>query len=88
MDWHGFTTIKDAHTVLAECCVRFLSFFNYDDRLANTEVQDINKHVFLEYSAQCWGLHLQESSICDDLGAAIAPLAFKLSDPDSKVYRI
>jgi hypothetical protein len=24
--WHGFVTMEDAHTALAECCVRFLGF--------------------------------------------------------------
>jgi hypothetical protein len=84
--WHSSTTMKDAHTTLAECCVRFLSFFDDDDNLATDQVQGVKADAFLEYSAMFWGLHVRKSWSCDDEGAAIAPLTFKLSDPDSKVY--
>jgi nucleoside-triphosphatase THEP1 len=86
--WHGSTAMKDAHTVLAECCVRFLSFFDDDDNITTDQLQGIGNEAFLEYSAMFWGLHLRESRICDDEGAAIAPLTFKLSDPETKLYRI
>jgi ankyrin repeat protein len=88
LEWHGLTTMKDAHTILAECCVRFLSFFNAGDSLTTHQVQNVKNNTFLEYSAKFWGLHLRESKICDDEEAAIAPLTFKLSDPDAKVYFI
>jgi ankyrin repeat protein len=84
--WHGSTTMKDAHTALAECCVRFLSFFDDNDSLTTDQVQGVKNDAFLEYSAKFWGLHLRESRICDDERAAIAPLTVKLSDPDAKVY--
>ncbi|KAF2632955.1 purine and uridine phosphorylase, partial [Macroventuria anomochaeta] len=88
LQWHGFTTIEDAHTVLAECCVRFLSFFDYDSSLTTDQKRNIKNHAFLEYSARFWGLHLRESSICDDEGATVAPLIFNLSNPGSKVYSV
>jgi hypothetical protein len=81
--WHGFITMRDADTVLAECCVRFISIF---DRLTTNQVGEFKSNGFLHYSAEFWALHLRESSICDDEEAAIAPLAFNLSDPDTKVY--
>jgi ankyrin repeat protein/KaiC/GvpD/RAD55 family RecA-like ATPase len=86
--WHGFTTMKGAHTALAECCVRFLSLFDNDDSLTTSQVQDVENDAFLEYSAECWSLHVRKSRICDDGEAAIVPLTFKLSDPDAEVYRM
>jgi hypothetical protein len=86
--WHGFTTMKDAHTTLAECCVRLLSFFDVGGSLATDQVQNVKNNAFLDYSARFWGLHLRESKICDDREAVIAPLTFKLSDLDAKVYMI
>jgi ankyrin repeat protein/nucleoside-triphosphatase THEP1 len=86
--WHGFTTMKHAHTVLAECCVRFLHFYDDGDRIVTKQVQDVWNEAFREYSAKFWALHVRESSICDDEGSAIAPLTFKLSDPHSGVYRM
>jgi ankyrin repeat protein len=81
--WHGFITMQDAHTVLAECCVRFISLY---DRLTTDQVDEFQSNAFLHYSAQFWTLHLRESSICEDEDAAIAPLAFNLSDPNTEVY--
>jgi hypothetical protein len=40
--------MKDAHTALAECCVRFLSFFNDDHSLTTDQVQDVKNNTFLE----------------------------------------
>jgi hypothetical protein len=75
--WHGFITMQDAHTVLAECLY---------DRLTIDQVDEFQNNAFLHYSAKFWALHLRESSICDDEEAAIAPLAFKLSHPNTEVY--
>jgi hypothetical protein len=100
--WHGFIAMEDAHTVLVECCVRFLGFFDddgtlfdydysfldYDDGLTTDQEQCVKNNAFLEYSARFWTLHVRESRICDDESAAVAPLTFKLSDPGAEVYRI
>jgi hypothetical protein len=88
MQWHGFSTMKDAHTALAECCVRFLSFFGDGSSVTTDPVKTAKKDAFLEYSAKNWGLHMRESRIYDDDGAAIAPLTLKLSDPDAKLYSV
>jgi ankyrin repeat protein len=86
--WHGFTAMRDAHTVLAECCVRFLSFFDDGDGHATAQEQGADIDAFLKYSAAFWSLHVRESSTCDDDGAAIAPLTFRLCDPDARVYTL
>jgi ankyrin repeat protein len=86
--WHGFTTMKDAHTALAESCVRFLSFFNDEDGLASNQVKHSKNDAFLEYSAEFWGLHIRESKLCDEGDAALTPFTFKLSDPGVNVYRM
>ncbi|USP74433.1 hypothetical protein yc1106_01707 [Curvularia clavata] len=88
LQWRGFTTMQDAHTALAECCVRFLSFFGDDGSSTPEQIQDAKTSAFLEYSAEFWSLHLRESGICDDGEAAIAPLTFKLSQPDTTVYSV
>jgi hypothetical protein len=80
--------MKDAHTALAECCVRFLSFFDNGGSVTTDRIQTDDKDAFLEYSAMSWGLYLRESRICDDAGAAIAPLTFRLSQPDTKFYAL
>jgi hypothetical protein len=86
--WHGFVTMEDAHTALAECCVRFLGFFDVGGSLTTDQVRRVKTNAFLEYSANFWGRHLGRSRICDDEEAAIAPLTYKLCDPDAKVYPI
>jgi ankyrin repeat protein len=86
LQWHSSITMEDAHTALAECCVRYLSFFDADDSLTEDRVQNVEDDAFLEYSANFWGLHLRKSKICDDSEAAIAPLTYKLSDPDAEVF--
>ncbi|OAL48192.1 purine and uridine phosphorylase, partial [Pyrenochaeta sp. DS3sAY3a] len=86
MQWHGFTTMKDAHTALAECCVRFISLSDVGGSPTPDQTQNDKNNAFLEYSAKSWGLHLRESRICDDARAAIALLSFKLFDLDSEVY--
>jgi hypothetical protein len=86
MMWRGFTAMRDAHTVLAERCVRFLSFFDDGDGLATAREQDAEVEAFLKYSAAFWSLHVRESNLCDDERAAIAPLTFRLCDLDVSVY--
>jgi hypothetical protein len=72
--WHGFTSMEDAHTALAECCVRFLSFFANGNSLTKDQGLDVEYDVFLEYSAMIWNLHIRESRICVNEDAAIAPI--------------
>lgn len=80
--------MKDAHTTLADCCVRFLSLLDEDSNLDTDQIKNIKDDTFLEYAAESWALHLRESRICDDELAAITPLAFKLSNPNNKAYSV
>jgi hypothetical protein len=86
--WRGFVTMEDAQTALAECCVRFISFLDVGGCLTTDQVRKVKTIAFLGYSASFWGRHLVRSKIYDGGEAAIAPLTFKLSDPNAKVYRI
>jgi hypothetical protein len=80
--------MEDAHTALAECCVRFLSFFANGNSLTKDQGLDVEYDAFLEYSAMIWNLYVREFKICVNEDAAIAPITFKLSDPKAKVYRL
>jgi hypothetical protein len=86
--WHHSITTQDAHTVLAELCVRYLNFFNSDvspPTDANVEAgHPIDSYAFLDYSAKTWGTHFREAGITDD--AALIPSALRICDPDSKSY--
>jgi hypothetical protein len=90
LHWHHSITTKDAHAVLAKLCVLYLNFFNSNVGLstdANREAgHSINRHTFLDYSAQNWGDHFREAGITD--GASIIPFALRICDPDSKSYSI
>ncbi|KAH7190103.1 hypothetical protein DER44DRAFT_115680 [Fusarium oxysporum] len=86
--WHHSITTQDAHTVLAELCVRYLNFFNSDvspPTDANVEAgHPIDSYAFLDYSAKTWGTHFREAGITDD--AALIPSVLRICDPDSKSY--
>ncbi|KAH8714820.1 ankyrin repeat-containing domain protein [Phaeosphaeriaceae sp. PMI808] len=83
LKWHGFTTMADSHTVLTECCVRFLSCLDNGRGLTSDRERE-----FMNYSAKFWCLHLHSSSICDDGGAAVAPLTFDLSKQGTKMHSV
>ncbi|OOQ91128.1 hypothetical protein PEBR_01131 [Penicillium brasilianum] len=89
LHWRHCITIDQAHTVLAELCVRYLDFFNSDDKVLTgiNEEEDhgIDRAAFLDYSAESWSLHFREASIND--GAAIIPATLRICDPGSKSYK-
>jgi ubiquitin C-terminal hydrolase/ankyrin repeat protein len=91
MTWRGFTAMSDAHAVLAECCVRYLNSFSSDASPPTDTTRDashhVDRHAFLDYSAKFWVVHVREASISND-DAVIAPLASRISDPDSKTYLV
>ncbi|KAK2599185.1 hypothetical protein QQS21_005376 [Conoideocrella luteorostrata] len=74
--WHKSITARQAHTVLAEVCVYYLSLLNYD--------HPINKGAFLDYSAEAWVAHFRDAHI--PTGAAIVPFARRLYDLESKSF--
>ncbi|GLI73288.1 hypothetical protein PoHVEF18_001503 [Penicillium ochrochloron] len=88
LQWHHSITARQAHTILATACVRYLEFFNSDVRLppgANGETSNsIDIKAFLDYSAGTWGAHFREADIIDD--DAIIPSALRICDPGSKSY--
>ncbi|KAH6959663.1 hypothetical protein BKA56DRAFT_457271, partial [Ilyonectria sp. MPI-CAGE-AT-0026] len=84
--WHHSITTQDAHAVLAELCVLYLNFFNSNVNANGEAGHSLDKHAFLDYSAQTWGAHFREAGITDD--ATIIPFALRICDPDSKSYLI
>jgi ankyrin repeat protein/nucleoside-triphosphatase THEP1 len=90
VQWQHSIAIEDAHAVLGECCVRFLSFIDEDPEFfTDTDDQrdsQIDGTALLDYSALFWYIHFQKScfSVSDD--AAISDLALMVSHPDSRCY--
>jgi ankyrin repeat protein len=90
LQWHHSITINYAYAILAELCVRYLNFFNSDTiLLTDTTLKaghHVDSHAFLTYSAEFWGLHFRKACISN--GAAIALLASRICDPDSRAYSV
>jgi ankyrin repeat protein len=88
LHWHRSIAAQDAQAVLAELCVLYLDFFNFDAGLrknADENVCHLGASVaFFDYSAQHWGDHFREAGIVD--GAAILPFALRICDPNSRCY--
>lgn len=87
--WRHSITMNQAHTVFAELCVRYLDFFNSDDKILTGINEEgghgIDREAFLDYSAKSWSLHFREAYI--DYGAAIIPSTLRICDPESKSYK-
>ncbi|RBR24095.1 uncharacterized protein FIESC28_03094 [Fusarium coffeatum] len=84
--WYHFFTARHAHTVLARLCVLYLSSFNSEvspltDTDGETRHHD-GRYLFLDYSAETWGVHFRRADFNDD-DAAI-PLALRICDTGSK----
>lgn len=81
MQWQHSIAMQDAHRMLAECCVRFLSFYNSDEttKRANRTAND----ALLDYSAQFWPMHFRESRF-SSRDATISYVALTVSDPKSR----
>ncbi|KAF2626358.1 hypothetical protein BU25DRAFT_432165 [Macroventuria anomochaeta] len=91
IQWQHSIAMPDAHKVLAERCVRFLSLFDPDAGLfADTTGQGshyMDSNTFFNYSAMFWPLHFREARFSNGKDADISHLAFRVSDPDSRCYR-
>ncbi|EXK24138.1 hypothetical protein FOMG_19122 [Fusarium oxysporum f. sp. melonis 26406] len=90
LHWHHSITTRHAHAVLAELCVLYLNFFNSSVSLL-TDMdgeagQCVNRHPFLEYSAETWGAHFRKAGIIDD--ATIIPFALRICDSGSMSYSV
>jgi ankyrin repeat protein len=89
MHWQHSVAIRDAHKMLAECCVRFLSFFDSDADDADATNKITNhtaNEALLDYSAQFWPMHFRESGFSRIRDATISHLALKVSDPRSRAF--
>jgi ankyrin repeat protein len=88
--WQRSIAMQDAHKILAECCVRFLSFFNSDADLfadaINKRTDYIAIDALLDYSAQFWPMHFRDSCFSSSGDATISHLALTVSDPKSRGF--
>ncbi|KKO97610.1 ankyrin repeat domain-containing protein [Trichoderma harzianum] len=88
--WHYSITTCEAHNILAELCVLYLSLFN--SGVSPTMEADgktsyfTDSNAFLNYLAKNWGAHFREAYITDD--AAIIPASLRICDPGSKSYLV
>ena len=91
LQWHHSITSQHAHTTLAELCVRFLVFFDYDSTLIRNNTEEaggpVERFPFLEFSAKFWAEHFHQASIGDE-DAVMLGLASRVSSPNSKCYSV
>ncbi|WKT54227.1 hypothetical protein QSH57_004811 [Fusarium oxysporum f. sp. vasinfectum] len=90
LHWHHSITIHHAHAVLAKLCVLYLNFFNSNvGSLTDVDGEAdhcVDRHPFLDYSAETWGAHFRKAEFIDD--DSIIPFALKICDTDSKSYSV
>jgi ankyrin repeat protein len=84
MRWQHSIAMQDAHKMLAECSMRFLSFFNADE--TNERTNRTANDVLLDYSAKFWPMHFRESCFSSSRDATISDLALAVSDPKSRGF--
>ncbi|CAG9986629.1 unnamed protein product [Clonostachys byssicola] len=82
MKWHRSISYEDAHGVLAELCVRYLSFFN-----CMVDVRQQGAHVrhSLAYAAQFWADHFRKAEHVFD--TEFLPLVLGICHPGSNAYQ-
>ena len=89
--WQHSITIHEAHMVLADLCVRYLSFLDSDAGVLTETSTETGHHsdsrTLLDYSARFWDLHFREAGIHDD-DSGIVRLALRISEPSSKTYLV
>ncbi|KAJ5110606.1 hypothetical protein N7532_001141 [Penicillium argentinense] len=76
---------QSTHNILAEVCVNYLDFLDNGTIPADGRTesrQNIDKHVFLGYSARNWVAHYQKANVSAD--SSIIPTILRLCSPDSK----
>jgi ankyrin repeat protein len=90
IQWQHSIAIQDAHKVLAESCVRYLSFLNSDENIlgdvADEESFGMPRAALVEYSAEFWPMHFRESCFSSNRDAAISRLALIVSNPNSRSF--
>jgi ankyrin repeat protein len=90
LQWQQSIAMQDAHKMLAESCVRYLSFLNSDASLfadvTNEKTGYIANAAFFDYSARFWPMHFRESCFSSNRDADISRLALTVSNPDSRSF--
>lgn len=82
--WRCSFSPKNAHRVLSDICVDYLSLFNSEPPMAGTDAagHSVEGNAFLNYAAKHWVGHFLEADV--DEYDAVANLAFKICNPSSK----
>jgi hypothetical protein len=92
--WHRSIDMRQAHSVLAEICVVYLTFLNSEDLgFPNTDSKteseadnetdlSINEDIFLDYSARHWATHFRETQMSSSEALILSVL--KICEADSK----
>ncbi|KAI0862797.1 hypothetical protein F4860DRAFT_97630 [Xylaria cubensis] len=81
--WQHSITSRDAHRVLAEICVIYLDFLNYDGFLIGGGLETnerLGSYTLLDYSVQNWSDHFLEARFSKDAG--IIPCILRICNPD------
>ncbi|KAF4335972.1 ankyrin repeat-containing protein, partial [Fusarium beomiforme] len=90
LHWHHSITARHAHAVLAKLCVLYLNFFNSNgDLLTDMDGEGshcVDRHPFLDYSAEAWGAHFRKAEFIDD--NIVVPFALRICDTGSKSYSV
>jgi ankyrin repeat protein len=86
MQWQHSISIQDAHTVLAECCVQYLSLLNSDAGLFADVAErkiGIARAALFSYSAQFWPIHFREACFVSNKSSAMSRLVLTVCNSDS-----
>lgn len=89
--WHHSITIRQAHTVLAEICMRYVEFFDFDSKLFGSD-HPLSMHAghsrgnfaFMDYSSESWAAHFDEGDHVPN--GEIESIARRICDPNSGCY--
>jgi ankyrin repeat protein len=86
--WQHSITMQDAHRVLAEQCMQYISLLTPYTRLATPRRGGHNRHQdvdhFLIYAATWWPVHFREARVSSSSeDSDISRLGLRLTDPNS-----
>ena len=85
LKWKHLLRPQDSHRLLAEICMRYLLFTEFEVNTLDNDVMLSQHEVFLDYSAKHWAAHVRESHIEADNAATRSML--RLCDARSKCCR-
>ena len=86
LNWYNSINIQQAHLLLAEICMIYLEFRDFENRVLfdENEQTHISDYALFEYSARYWAAHLRHARIEDQEHSTFSVL--RLCDPNSKRY--